>query len=96
MANGTIRYYTGYTSNIKRRFQEHKNGHDKKSFTHRAKGNIELVYLEEIHGLNEKELIINAKKREKQIKPWTQARKEKLIKIRQQKTSDLINKYFQN
>jgi len=96
MPNGDLRYYTGYTSNIKRRFQEHKRGYDKKSLTYRANGNIKLVYLEEIYGLNEKELIINAKKREKQIKPWTQARKEKLIKIRQQKTSDLINKYFQN
>ena len=64
--------YTGITNDIERRLYEHRSNTDKRSFT--ARYNVhKLVYCEEYR---EVELAIQ---REKQIKSWNRARKNKLI-----------------
>lgn len=63
--------YVGVTNNIERRVQEHRLG-TYKAFTARYNC-YKLVYIEEYSS------IIEAIAREKQIKSWSRARKEKLI-----------------
>ena len=62
--------YTGITSNLKRRFQEHKRGEP--NFT-RNNPAIEIVYQEQFSDKYQ------AAKREKQIKSWTRKKKWALI-----------------
>ena len=64
--------YTGVTSKLLERIQQHKEKQDKKSFT--AKHNVDkLVYYEEYNDVN------NAIAREKQIKNLLRRKKIKLI-----------------
>jgi len=64
--------YTGVTSNLQKRLQEHKTGKHESSFTHRY--NVtELVYFEEFN------LIVDAIAREKQIKAGSRQKKLDLI-----------------
>ena len=64
--------YTGVTNDLLRRVYEHKHEFDKKSFT--AKYHIhKLVYYEATTD------VYAALTREKQIKSWNRARKNKLV-----------------
>ena len=64
--------YTGVTSKLLERIQQHKEKQDKKSFT--AKYNVDkLVYYEEYNDVN------NAIAREKQIKAGSRKKKIELI-----------------
>ena len=65
-------YYTGVTSKLQARIDEHQSGLDTKSFTSN-KLPVELVYQEVF------QMIQNAIVREKQIKGWSRAKKEALI-----------------
>ena len=64
--------YTGVTSNLPKRVYEHKNSLDKTSFTSRYHVN-KLVYFEYTGDVRA------AIEREKQIKSWNRARKNRLI-----------------
>ena len=68
--NGTL--YTGITSNLRRRFQEHKEGRGGKYTRLFQPG--KLVHYESYPKKEE------ALKREKQIKGWRREKKENLIK----------------
>ena len=62
--------YIGVTSNLKTRLTQHV--HDPKGFVKRY--NVQqLIYFEEIRGM------LNAIKREKELKGWKRIKKEKLI-----------------
>lgn len=63
--------YTGITTDLKRRVQEHNLGRGAKSL--RGKLPVELVYFEEYDAQNE------ARKREEAIKGWKREYKLKLI-----------------
>ncbi|MDF1612183.1 GIY-YIG nuclease family protein [Stygiobacter electus] len=65
-------YYTGVTSNLEKRIQEHKFGILEGYTSTRLP--VELVYSNEFHDVNE------AIRSEKQIKGWSRAKKEALIK----------------
>jgi len=74
--------YTGITNDLIRRVYEHKHHLDKKSFT--AQYNVEnLVYYEVT--TNPEAAIA----REKQIKGWNRARKDKLIESKNPNWIDL-------
>ena len=76
LANG--QYYVGSTHNLQKRIQEHNSGITHFSSIHLP---VELVYFEEYTDYEE------ALKREKQLKGWTRAKKEKLINGEWQKQS---------
>jgi len=65
--------YIGVTSNIQKRIKRHKLGTGAE-FTKRNK-TFELVYVEKYNTL------LQARKREKQIKGWRREKKENLIKF---------------
>jgi putative endonuclease len=65
------RYYTGYTTDIERRFREHQDGIGGK-FT-RAFGAVRIVYQESYPTKSE------AMKREALIKTWSREKKRRLI-----------------
>ena len=74
--------YTGVTSNLSQRVYQHKNDMDPKSFT--AKYAVhKLVYYEVTDHM------WAALEREKQIKKWNRARKNKLISGMNPKWEDL-------
>ena len=74
--------YTGVTSNLSQRVYQHKNDMDSKSFT--AKYAVhKLVYYEVTDHM------WAALEREKQIKKWNRARKNKLISGMNPKWEDL-------
>ena len=74
--------YTGVTNNLPRRVYEHRNSADPKSFTtkHRV---YKLVYYEYTGDVRV------ALEREKQIKSWSRAKKNKLINSKNPKWDDL-------
>jgi len=63
-------YYVGITDDLERRLKEHKR---KKSFYTKQFSDVELVYTEKVKNK------ITAEKRERQIKGWSNAKKEALI-----------------
>ncbi len=65
-------YYTGITNNIDRRFTEHQDGENPKSYTFNKRP-VVLVFLDLFNDVNE---AINF---EKQIKGWSRKKKEALI-----------------
>ena len=69
--NGTKRFYTGYTNDLNRRLQEHKNGTGAKFC--RGKKAIELKYFETF--IKRKE----AMRRELEIKSFSRKQKKELI-----------------
>ena len=81
--------YTGVTSNLPVRISEHRQHLDPKSFT--AKYNVtKLVYYEDL-GQDARAAI----EREKQIKSWNRARKEKLINSKNPDWNDLYPSLFE-
>ena len=76
--------YTGVTNDLIRRVYEHKNHLDKTNFTSRY--NVEkLVYYEETSSVR------SAIEREKQIKSWSRAKKDKLIESNNPDWQDLYH-----
>lgn len=66
--------YCGQTNNLQRRINEHNFDENKSAKYLRAKKPVKLVYSEEYSTLKE------AMQREWQVKKWTKAKKEVLIK----------------
>ena len=66
--------YCGVTNNPKKREKEHNVSKSKASRYTRTRRPVKLVYIEKFQTLQE------AMRREKQIKKWTKAKKEALIK----------------
>ena len=66
-------YYTGVTNNVEVRVLEHQQGDDPAAYTYNRRP-LELVYVQEFREIND------AIAAEKQIKGWTRAKKEALIK----------------
>jgi 2-hydroxy-3-oxopropionate reductase len=69
-ADGT--YYTGYTSDLKRRIRRHTNGEDKRAYTY-SRRPVRLAWFEEQPSKEQ------AKLREKQVKTYSRQRKAGLI-----------------
>ncbi|MHA2398069.1 MAG: GIY-YIG nuclease family protein [Promethearchaeota archaeon] len=69
--NGKKRYYTGYTNNLYRRWNEHRNGTGAKFC--RGKKDIELKYFESYSTRKE------AMRRELEIKTFSRKQKRELI-----------------
>jgi len=65
-------YYIGYTTDLKNRIKEHNEGSGGRNT--RLKSPVELLYTEKFENKSD------ALKREAQIKRWTRAKKEALIK----------------
>ena len=74
-------YYTGSTKYLEERLAQHQSGEGAKHTSKRLP--VELVYLEEFHRID------FAFNREKQIKNWTRAKKEALIKSRNEHLNQL-------
>ena len=66
-------YYTGITSDLERRVNEHNEGEDKKAYTFRKRP-VELVFHTEFNDVNQ------AIAFEKQVKGWSRKKKEAIIK----------------
>ncbi|PHQ28649.1 GIY-YIG nuclease family protein [Leeuwenhoekiella nanhaiensis] len=80
-------YYTGITSNLWDRIEQHKSGRYKNSYTY-SRRPIELVYYCEF---TEPDIAIEF---EKKIKNWPQVKKEALISGKYQKLPNLAKKRF--
>lgn len=70
-------FYTGYTQNVKARFKLHKKGKGARYV--RIHPPEKVVYVEKF------ETRSDAMKRERQIKRWTHAEKQKLVSLKAQK-----------
>ena len=70
-ADGT--YYTGITNDIARRLSEHQSGSNPSAYTF-SRRPVKLVWGEEVSSYGD------ALKHERQIKKWSQAKKEALIR----------------
>ena len=75
-------YYTGITNSVERRLYEHQEGLIERSYTHNRRP-VKLVYVENYSN------VIEAISREKQIKGWSRAKKEELIKGDMNKLKEL-------
>lgn len=73
LRNPTNHLYIGSTSNLDERIKRHNSG-DGAEFTSRNK-NFEKVYSEKF------ETLLEARRREKQIKGWRREKKDNLIKF---------------
>ncbi len=80
-------YYTGITSDLWERVEQHQSGNYNNSYTS-SRRTIELVYYCEF---TEPELAIEFEKR---IKKWSQAKKEALINGEFEKLPNLAKKRF--
>ena len=80
-------YYTGITSNLSKRINEHKLGLHKDSYTFNRRP-LNLVYYAEFTDIN---LAIAT---EKQIKKWSRVKKEALINDEFEKLPNLAKKKF--
>lgn len=80
-------YYTGITSNLEKRINEHKNGKHLDSYTYKRRP-IDLVYFAEFTNVD---IAIST---EKQIKKWSKAKKEALINNEYDKLPNLSKKKF--
>ncbi|WP_054851343.1 GIY-YIG nuclease family protein [Olleya sp. ITB9] len=76
--------YVGVTANLKQRILQHKEKHDKKSFT--ARYNLDKLVYHEAH-----QLIGDAIGREKQLKAGSRAKKIALIESINPEWEDLFN-----
>ncbi len=83
LSNSTnVTIYTGVTNDLVRRVYEHRHEQDPNSFTARY-GVHKLVYFEETSDVRA------AIEREKQIKSWSRAKKNKLIEKKNPRWADL-------
>ena len=80
-------YYTGFTSNLEKRFFEHQEGKHIESYTYKRRP-LELVFYAEF---TEAAFAIDA---EKQIKKWCKAKKDSLINDEYEKLPNLAKKKF--
>jgi len=80
-------YYTGITSNLSKRVQEHSYGKYKESYTYKRRP-VELIFHAEFTNV---EMAIET---EKQIKSWSRAKKEALINDEFEKLPNLAKKKF--
>jgi len=80
-------YYTGVTSDIEKRFTEHKTGKYKGSYTYFRRP-VELIYYAEFKDIDK------AIATEKQIKKWSKVKKEALIMGVFDKLPNLAKKKF--
>ncbi|SHI40018.1 GIY-YIG nuclease family protein [Algibacter luteus] len=80
-------YYTGFTSDLEKRYLEHKTGKHKESYTF-SRTPISLEFYAEF---TEPSIAINT---EKQIKKWSKAKKEALINNEFEKLPNLSKKKF--
>jgi putative endonuclease len=80
-------YYTGVTSSLDKRLNEHKYGKYQDSYTCKRRP-IEVVFYAEFTDIN---LAIRS---EKQIKKWSRAKKEALINDEFEKLPNLAKKKF--
>ncbi len=80
-------YYTGFTSNLEKRFIEHKSGKYKDSYTYKRRP-LELVFYAEFTNPN------MGIETEKQIKKWSKLKKEALINNEFEKLPNLSKKKF--
>lgn len=80
-------YYTGVTSNLDQRMFEHLEGKHKNSYTFKRRP-VHLVFFSEFTDIN------LAFEKEKQIKKWSRAKKEALIKGRYDILPNLAKKKF--
>tara|TARA_R100000988_G_C3952130_1_gene141640 strand:- start:140 stop:463 length:324 start_codon:yes stop_codon:yes gene_type:complete len=65
-------FYTGITSNLAKRFEEHQQGVKRDSYTYKRRP-LELVFQQEFND------VLQAIYLEKKIKGWTRAKKQALI-----------------
>ncbi|MGC1205824.1 MAG: GIY-YIG nuclease family protein [Flavobacteriaceae bacterium] len=80
-------YYTGITSNLTKRIKEHKFGKHTDSYTFKRRPTNLEFYVE----FTDVNLAIQS---EKQIKKWSRAKKEALIKNEFEKLPNLAKKKF--
>lgn len=80
-------YYTGFTSNLEKRFVEHQTGKYKDSYTY-SRRPLNLFFYAEFTDPN------IAIEKEKQIKKWSKAKKEALINNEFEKLPNLSKKNF--
>ena len=80
-------YYTGITSNLKQRIEEHQSGKYSDSYTYKRRP----VKLEFYHSFNE---VNDAILFEKRIKKWSKAKKVALINSEYHKLPNLAKKKF--
>ena len=81
-------YYVGITSNLNQRLTEHNRGQYSDSYTYKRRP-VELVFYCEFADVN---LAIST---EKQIKKWSRAKKEALIKNEFERLPNLSKKRFE-
>ena len=80
-------YYTGFTSNLESRIEQHRQGKHSDSFTFKRRP-VELVFQSEFTNV---EIAIET---EKQIKIWSRVKKEALIAGEFEKLPNLAKKKF--
>ena len=80
-------YYTGFTSNLSKRLDEHQMGKFKDSYTYKRRP-LNLEFYAEFTNV---EVAIE---REKQIKNWSRAKKEALINGKYEELPNLAKKDF--
>ncbi|SFC92575.1 MULTISPECIES: GIY-YIG nuclease family protein [Algibacter] len=80
-------YYTGFTSNITKRYEDHKMGRFVESYTYKRRP-VHLAFYSEF---TEATIAIQT---EKQIKKWSRAKKEALINGEFEKLPNLARKKF--
>ena len=80
-------YYTGVTSNLNNRVNQHQSGIYKNGYTHQRRP-VELVFYAEFTD------ITIAIEKEKQLKKWSKAKKEALINNEYDSLINLAKKKF--
>lgn len=80
-------YYTGITSNLEKRLEEHQSGYYKDSYTFKRRP-VRLIYYTSFTDIN------IAIEREKQIKKWSRVKKEALINDNYDALPNLAKKKF--
>ena len=81
------KYYTGYTDDLDARVESHNTGEYPKAYTLRRRP-VKLVFYVEFEDAD------SAKEFERQIKKWTRAKKEALIRGEWEKLPELAKKKF--